>query len=125
MASSIASMTMARSISFSRATASAMASSSALLAAGPAVAGAAVAIVLTFHLNEIGALGVEGGGGFDQRVGQQQLGRGDGGKRDGADALRRGDADRVAVDALDAARHLPGAVDVLGELEARVVPGPV
>ena len=40
-------------------------------------------------------------------------------------ALGRGDADGVAVDALDRARDLLGAVDRLGELEARFVPGPV
>src|SRR4030095_4177300 len=63
-------MTMALSISFSRATASAMASSSALLALAGAVVGASVAmtLVLVGFFDGIGGVG-------DEALGQAQLGR--------------------------------------------------
>src|SRR6476619_6346301 len=127
MASPIASMTMPLSISFSRATASAMASSSDLLAVGlDEGAGAAVAMIRsTFCLDRVGAFGAERRGGVDELVGQDQLGRLDIGKGDLAAALGRLDRDRLAVDPDNVAGDLLGGVDRLDELDPRLMPGPV
>src|SRR5574338_1381819 len=75
MASSIASMTMPLSISFSRATASAIASSSALLAL--TAAGAVAIKSFLYRLDGVCAFGAERRGGVDELVGQEQLGGGD------------------------------------------------
>src|SRR3569833_511629 len=71
-------MTMPLSISFSRATASAIASNSALLAL--TAAGAVAIKSFLYGLDGFGALGAERRGGLNEFVGQDELGRGDVGR---------------------------------------------
>src|SRR5260221_4355514 len=118
-------MTMPWSISFSRATASAIAISSARLAL--TAAGAAVAMKLfVYRLNCIGAVGVERRGGVDELVGQEQLGRRNVMKRQAVlDAGLVGEPHIVAIQPPDCPGKLLAAAARLGNADAGFVAGPV
>src|SRR5436853_5986729 len=127
-------MTIMRSISFSRATASAIAISSALLAETAPGAGAAVAmgLVLSFFFDfdfYVRLVDVDGGerrGRRDQPVGHQQFRVADSGERDDgfAKALHV-DPHILAVHADQVARQLLAPLERLVRMDPRLVALPV
>src|SRR3954451_22174277 len=129
MASSIASMTMPLSISFSRATASATAMSSALLAEATGAVPAAGLVAMSVFLGRlfgfvdfVGAFGRQRRGGGDQPVGHYQLRGGDRSERNRHRPLHgHVDQNALALGADQRAGEDLAPVELLGEHDPRLM----